>query len=174
MRVTARAMQTPGERLRQAAAAGAWLAAAGALGLAAAGASGGREARAAAARPAAAATASPTPATPDSRHYRTNELDVRPGITVQTQPAYPARAARENVSGKAIVQLYIDSNGAVEKVTVERATPAGYGFDDSAARAFRAARFSPGIKDGKRVRVQMRIEVSFDAPTATPASSQKR
>jgi len=72
------------------------------------------------------------------------------------------------------VHLYIDSNEAVEKVTVEGARPAGYGFDDSAARAFRAARFSPGMKDGKRVRVQMRIEVSFDAPTATPASSKQQ
>lgn len=150
------------------------LAAAGALSLAA-GWVGVRNARAASTtKPAATAvSASPTtPAVPDSRHYLTTELTVRPGIKVQVQPPYPARAARENVSGKAIVQLYIDSNGAVEKVTVERVTPAGYGFDESAARAFRAARFSPGMKDGKRVRVQMRIEVSFDAPP--PASSNKR
>jgi len=105
---------------------------------------------------------------PDSRHYRSTELDVPPGIKVRVQPAYPARAARANVSGKAIVKLFIDANGAVERVEVEGADPAGYGFDDSAAQAFRRARFSPAIKDGKRVRAQMRIEVSFDAPTTKP------
>jgi len=81
------------------------------------------------------------------------------------QPPYPARAAHENVSGKAIVRIYIDADGVVERVEVEQASPPGYGFDESAAQAFSAARFSPAMKDGKRVRAQMRVEVSFDAPT---------
>lgn len=106
------------------------------------------------------------PAVADSPHYPANELDVRPGIKVQVNPLYPLRAARENVSGKTIVRLYIDSNGAVEKVEVERDTPTGYGFGESAAHAFRAARFSPAMKGGKRVRALMRVEISFDAPSA--------
>ena len=127
-----------------------------------------RDARAAnASKPAAASPPAPAPATPadaKSRHYLTTELDVRPGIQVRLEPAYPERAAREFVSGKAVLKLYIDANGAVEQVLVESARPTGYGFEDSAARAFRAARFSPGMKDGKRVRVQMRLEISFDSP----------
>lgn len=113
------------------------------------------------------------PAVADSRHYPANELDVRPGIKVQVNPLYPLRAARENVSGKSIVRLYIDANGAVEKAEVERDTPAGYGFGESAAHAFRAARFSPAMKDGKRVRALMRVEVSFDAPTPQPTQPTK-
>ena len=147
----------------------AFLAAAGALGLAASGLGASESRAAGAAKPAAAAL----PPASDSRHYLTNELEVRPGIMVRVQPAYPARAARENISGKAIVNLYIDANGGVERVTVERATPAGYGFDDSAARAFRAARFSPGMKDGKQVPVQMRIEVSFEAPPAASGATKR-
>ncbi len=175
MRHSARVMAAGTDRRRRLAVA--LLATAGALSLAA-GWVGVRDARAAGtARPAAttvsASPAAPaTPAVPDSRHYLTTELDVRPGIKVQVQPPYPARAARESVSGKAVVQLFVDSNGAIEKVTVERAAPDGYGFGESAARAFRAARFSPAMKDGKRVRVQMRIEVSFDAPP--PASGKPK
>jgi len=120
---------------------------------------------------AASSTPSNTPAVPDSPYYVSTELDVRPGIKRRVQPGYPARAARENVSGKAIVGLYIDANGAVERVEVERAAPPGYGFEDSAAAAFRAARFSPAMKGGKRVRAKMRIEVSFDAPPAKPQST---
>lgn len=157
---------TAGGGLLRAAAAGGVLAAGAAMLLAAPGA--GFEARAATgARSQAPATrdASATPAVADSRHYPSNELDVRPGIKVRVNPDYPERAARENVSGKAVVRLYIDVNGAVERVEVERAAPAGYGFEDAAASAFRSARFSPAMKDGKRVRAEMRIEVSFDAPT---------
>jgi|GEM_PF-2444083 len=158
-----------GGRLRKAAAAGGFWAAA--LLLVAANSLALRTAQAAsgASSPAPATIKAPVPpAVPDSRHYQSNELDVRPGIKVRVNPAYPERAARENVSGKAIVRLYIDANGSVERVEVERAAPAGYGFDESAASAFRTARFSPALKGGKRVRAQMRIEVSFDAPTAKP------
>lgn len=117
-------------------------------------------------KPAPAPVVAPAPpAVADSRHYPANELDVRPGIKVRVNPAYPARAARANVSGKTVLRLYIDVNGMVERVEVERATPAGYGFEESAATAFRGARFSPAMKDGKRVRALMRIEVSFDAPS---------
>jgi protein TonB len=165
--VTRATPPTSGGGLLRAAAAGGVLAAGSALLLAAPGAL----AASGASRPAPAAATIQAPAPPamaDSPHYPSNELDVRPGIMVRVQPAYPERAARENVSGKAVVRLYIDVNGAVERVEVERATPAGYGFEDSAASAFRSARFSPAMKGGKRVRAQMRIEVSFDAPTAQP------
>jgi len=165
----------PGGELRIAAAAGGFLAAAAVL-LSLGNASGlwAVQAASGASRPAAATIKAPAPpAVPDSRHYQSNELDVRPGIKVRVNPAYPERAARENVSGKAIVRLYIDSNGSVERVEVERAAPAGYGFDESAASAFRAARFSPALKGGKRVRAQMRIEVSFDAPAPKPQPAKR-
>lgn len=126
-------------------------------------------------RPAPAKIIAPAPpAVADSPHYKANELDVRPGIKVHVNPAYPSRAARENVSGKAVVGLFIDANGAVERIEIERETPGGYGFGESAASAFRAARFSPAMKGGKRVRALMRVEISFDAPTPPPAKTKAR
>jgi periplasmic protein TonB len=154
--------QPSGGGLRRAAAAGGVLAAALCVALS------GIAARAASGPSQPAPAQFATPAVPDSRHYPANELDARPGIKVRVNPAYPARAAQQNMSGKAVVRLYIDANGMVERVEVERATPPGYGFEESAANAFRGARFSPAMKDGKRVRALMRIEVSFDAPTAKP------
>jgi len=152
----------PGGRLPRAAAAGGVLAACAVLFTALGGAS--ALAASGPGKPAPIVAPAP-PAVPDSRHYPANELDVRPGIKVRVNPAYPERAARANLSGKAVLRLYIDANGMVERVEVERATPPGYGFEDSAASAFRGARFSPAMKDGKRVRALMRIEVSFDAPS---------
>jgi protein TonB len=102
---------------------------------------------------------------PQPHYYLTRELDVRPGIMTRVEPEYPEAAARRFLSGKVVLRLYIEETGAVERVEILAADPPGY-FEDSAQRAFSAARFTPGIKDGRAVRVQMTLEVSFENPPA--------
>ena len=114
----------------------------------------------AAAGPARQRAFSPLPA---ARHYTTRELDVRPGILVRVEPEYPEAAARRFLSGRVVARLLIDESGAVEKVLIVSAEPPGY-FEASAHQAFLAARFTPGMKDGRPVRVQMLLEISFDSP----------
>ena len=103
---------------------------------------------------------SPLPAV---RYYTMRELDVRPGILVRVEPEYPEAAARRFLSGRVVARLLIDESGAVEKVLIVSAEPPGY-FEASAQKAFMAARFTPGMKDGRPVRVQMLLEISFDSP----------
>ncbi len=119
--------------------------------------------------------ASPTPAAPATRsvlperlYFLTRELDVRPGIMTQVEPAYPEAAARRFLSGKVVLRLFIEEGGEVSRVQVLNAEPQGY-FEDSAERAFLAARFSPGMKDGRAVKVQMTLEVNFDSADAPKA-----
>lgn len=100
---------------------------------------------------------------PAARYYTTRELDVRPGILVRVEPEYPEAAARRFLSGRVVARLLIDESGAVEKVLIVSAEPPGY-FEASAQQAFFAARFTPGMKDGRPVRVQMLLEISFDSP----------
>jgi TonB family protein len=102
-------------------------------------------------------------------YYSTRELDVRPGIMTRVEPEYPEAAARRFLSGSVRLQLYIEADGRVSRVEILRADPPGY-FEESAMRAFGAARFSPGMKDGKPVAAQMTLEVSFDAPPPPPAT----
>jgi len=109
---------------------------------------------------AAAPTLSPLP---PQRYFQTRELDVRPGILVRIEPEYPEAAARRFLSGRVIARLLIDESGAVERVAIVSAEPPGY-FEESAVRAFMAARFTPGMKDGRAVRVQMLLEITFDSP----------
>jgi protein TonB len=104
---------------------------------------------------------------PGQRYYRTRELDVRPGIMTHVNPVYPDAAARRFLAGKVVIRLFIDEAGTVERIVTVKAEPPGY-FEQSAERAFRAARFTPGMKNGRPVKVQMLLEVSFDSP-ATPA-----
>ncbi len=117
------------------------------------------------AAPAAASARPAADRTPplQSRYYSTRELDVKPGIMTRTQPEYPEAAARRFLAGKVRLQLFIDESGAVERVLTLHADSPRY-FEEPAQRAFRAARFSPGLKNGKPVKVQMTIEVTFDSP----------
>ena len=98
-----------------------------------------------------------------SRYYLTRELDVRPGILNRVEPPYPEAALRRGLSGTVRVRLFINETGAVDRVETVRAEPPGY-FEQSAERAFRAARFTPGKKGTRAVKSQMLIEVSFEAP----------
>lgn len=132
-----------------------------------------RSAAAPAERPAGVARNEGRPAA-GSFYYSLHELDVRPWIRTRVEPEYPEAAARRFLSGSVVVQLYIDEAGAVERVAVVRAAPRGH-FEAAAERAFRAARFTPGMKGGRAVKVQMLIEVTFEhpAPPALPdAGSQ--
>jgi TonB family protein len=103
------------------------------------------------------------PLPPAPRYYRTRELDVVPGIMTRVEPQYPESAARRFLTGKVVVRLFIDESGKVERVLTLRADRPGY-FEQPAERAFRAARFSPGVKSGRAVKVQMTLEVRFEHP----------
>jgi protein TonB len=99
---------------------------------------------------------------PQPHYYLTRELDVQPGIMTRVEPEYPQAAAERHLSGKVVLRLFISEAGEVERLAVLRAEPPGV-FEGSAERAFSVARFTPGMKDGRAVRVQMTLEVSFDS-----------
>jgi protein TonB len=96
------------------------------------------------------------------RYYTTPELDVRPWIKERIEPEYPEKAYRRFLSGKVVVQLYLDESGKVERAVAVRADPGGY-FEEAAEKAFLAARFTPGMKGGRPVKVRMQMEVSFES-----------
>lgn len=114
---------------------------------------------------AASGDSTPRSLLPRPHYFLTRELDVRPGIMTRTEPDYPEAAARRFLSGRVVVRLYIGEDGGVEKVDVVNAEPPGY-FEDATVRAFLASRFSPGMKHGRPVKVQMTLEVNFDSADA--------
>jgi len=92
--------------------------------------------------------------------YAAKDLDVYPRPLVPVESIYPESAA--NVSGEVSLLLKIDEFGAVREIAVVKADPAGY-FEDAAARAFKAARFSPAQRDGHPVRSQVVVKMRFAA-----------
>jgi protein TonB len=94
----------------------------------------------------------------DPAWYASRDLDLFPRPMTPVEPAYPPSAA--DVSGEVSLLLKIDEFGAVQDVTVVNAEPPGY-FEDAAAQAFKAARFSPAQRDGHTVRSQVVVKVRF-------------
>lgn len=76
--------------------------------------------------------------------------------------AYPAAARAAGLSGKVELQLSIDASGQLVDIDVLRADPRGV-FEAAALAAFRAVRYSPGLKDGRAVRSRIRTVAVFDA-----------
>jgi TonB family protein len=96
---------------------------------------------------------------PAPTYYRTDQLTKPPRPASQPDLDVPRKVAR-SVSGKVVLQLWIDERGNVDSVEVESSnlpkTVSGI-----AAAAFAKLRFAPGEIDGKRVRVLMRVEVVY-------------
>jgi protein TonB len=91
-----------------------------------------------------------------------NDLDVVPRITRASKPVYPPLALRQKITATVVLTVLVSENGDVLDVRVLRGEPR-FGINDAAIRAMRATRFSPGIKDGKRVRTWFPQSIEFKA-----------
>lgn len=107
----------------------------------------------------------PVAVLPQVHYFPTNELDTRPGIMVHINPEYPVGALAEGITGTAVIRIYINESGEVDDVVALSGKPPGV-FEESAVRAFRHARFSPGAKGGIPVKAYAMLEVLFDLPHA--------
>jgi TonB family protein len=99
---------------------------------------------------------------PPSRYYRAAELDARPQIKTRVMPAYPAAADLQDISGKVVINVFINETGKVDDVTVSRAEPAEI-FNESAIAALRVAEFTPAIKNRKAVKSLLVLEITYEA-----------
>lgn len=73
---------------------------------------------------------------------------------------YPAVAKENNVQGKVFLSFVVEKNGALTDVKVVRGI--GSGCDDEAMRVLKnSPKWTPGIQNGRPVRVAYTIPVSF-------------
>jgi TonB family protein len=75
------------------------------------------------------------------------------------QPEYPSAARVQGMEAKVTLEIVVDERGTVDDARVVRG--AGHGFDESALRAVRGARFSPARRGPAPVRVRMGWTVEF-------------
>lgn len=99
------------------------------------------------------------------------ELDERPLIRTQVQPAFPPDAPV--ASGRVVLRLLINEAGAVDEAVAVQSDPPGV-FDEAAVDAFASARFTPGRKDGNAVRSALKIELQFGEGPAMIAQTRRQ
>jgi TonB family protein len=89
-------------------------------------------------------------------------LDVLPRITRSVKPVYPPLAARQKINATIFLTVLVSETGDVLDVKVLRGD-SRFGLNDAAMRAMRGMRFSPAMKDGKRVRTWYPQSIEFKA-----------
>lgn len=106
------------------------------------------------------------PITPraDPYYFELRELSQRPQLAslVEVEAVTDARPAQP---GRLLARVLIGEQGSVEHVQIDESDlPSA--FEQAAIDAFLQARYTPGQIDGRAVRSQIRIEVTYDGASA--------
>ena len=109
----------------------------------------------------AEAIAQARPTTLPGRYFTSRELDS-PAVAREKAPlVYPEDPFMWKLRGKVRLRVFINERGTVDRALVVRAEPPG-DFEDAALAAVLRLVYDPAIKDGRPVRSQKLIEVTFD------------
>jgi TonB family protein len=100
-----------------------------------------------------------------------DHVSVPPHLLQRVEPRYPEAALQAGVAGKVLLQLTINSAGAVTGVRVLQVEPASQGFDDAALRAAKLLRFEPATRDGAKISAEVGYEVTFHPPSVAGGAS---
>lgn len=95
------------------------------------------------------------------KYYGAREVDVRAEPLNEVDLIYPQIAYQNRTRGKVRLNIFINQDGAIDRVEVVEAVPRGI-FEDAALTATHALHFSPAIKWGRAVKSRKTIEVVFD------------
>jgi TonB family protein len=82
-----------------------------------------------------------------------------PGLLFKVEPKYSEEAIKAKFQGTALLYAEVDEKGLPRNIRIIR--PLGLGLDQKAIEAVEKGVFSPGMKDGKPVAVQVQIQVNF-------------
>lgn len=98
---------------------------------------------------------------PLDKYYTAREVDVRANQINEVHLVYPQQAYQMRIKGKAVLRIFINEHGAIDRVSILQATPPRV-FEEAALTATQALQFSPAVKNGRNVKSQKTIEVVFD------------
>ena len=87
-------------------------------------------------------------------------LDAHPRAIRAITPIYPPLARQQKISATIVVTALINERGEVTDVKLLRGV-SRFGIDDAAIRAMRSARFTPPMKNGKRVKTWFPQTIEF-------------
>ncbi|HKO44867.1 MAG TPA: TonB family protein [Pyrinomonadaceae bacterium] len=95
------------------------------------------------------------------RVFTQREVDQKPLITSKPPPSYTESARKDQVQGRVLVQAVLDRSGSVREIRVVSGSELGHGLPEQATAAARRIKFTPAVKDGRAVSVQVTFEYYF-------------
>jgi len=97
-----------------------------------------------------------------------------PRVTYNPEPEFSESARAAGYQGVCVLTLIVGADGMPRNIQVKN--PIGMGLDEKAVEAVRSWRFTPALKDGKPVAVQIAVEVDFHlyAPASGFANLRKK
>jgi TonB family protein len=108
---------------------------------------------------AAGPVAAQAPPTAETRVYKPGDGVSAPVLVKEVKPQYTAEAKDAKVQGTVLIECVVETDGSVGDVRVTKSLDED--LDLEAVKAVRQWRFEPGKKDGKAVRVQITLEMTF-------------
>ena len=90
------------------------------------------------------------------------EEGLVPKAVKQTNPEYPEEVESLGISGSTILRVIVDESG--KPMVADVVVPIGFGLDRAAIDAVNNWEFEPARKDGKPVKVYIRVRVNFTPP----------
>ena len=113
--------------------------------------------------PNASVAPSPIPVdVPDlARYYLQREVDQPAAPLEHAAMMYPENALKRRISGVVVMDVYIGTDGKIDRTEVVRAEPPGV-FEQAVRDALQASRFRPALLGRSPVNSRVTIEVPFD------------
>ncbi|RPH96355.1 energy transducer TonB [candidate division KSB1 bacterium] len=98
---------------------------------------------------------------PDMGKFIPFEVAPQPLPDFSPQPAFPELAKTAGVTGKVVVQVYVDKRGEVKKWKIVKVDPKGLGFEDEVEKIITKWKFTPAIQQGNPVGVWVAVPFTF-------------
>ncbi len=88
-----------------------------------------------------------------------SDLENKPMPRRQGSPRYPPNARRQGLQGRVTAEFIIDERGDVMRVTITRSSDPV--FEKPTIDAIRNWKFTPGEKDGRKVKTRTRVTIPY-------------
>ena len=96
---------------------------------------------------------------PEGPVYKVGDGVSAPVVVKEVKPQYTAKAKDARIQGTVLLECVVETDGRVGDVKVAKSLDED--LDLEAIKAARQWTFEPGKKDGKAVRVQISLEMTF-------------
>jgi TonB family protein len=95
------------------------------------------------------------------RVFTLREVDQKPNITAKPQPSYTESGRQNQIQGGVRLQAILDRSGSIREIRVLSGAELGHGLPEQAIAAARKITFTPAVKDGRPVSVQVTLQYYF-------------